>query len=67
MAHDVWSQGHTSRPGYAGVPGLLAAATSATPPTLPAAADPPAAAGAGSARNAVPVYDLPAGGCAPTG
>ena len=24
-SYDVWSQGHTARPGYAGVPGLLAA------------------------------------------
>ena len=24
--YDVWSQGHTARPGYAGVPGLLAGA-----------------------------------------
>ena len=40
--YDVWSQGHTARPGYAGVPGLLAG----SPPgraavTAPAASDPP--------------------------
>jgi nicotinate dehydrogenase subunit B len=57
--YDVYSQGHTARPGYAGVPGLLAATTLATPATYPAAVDPPAAAGAGSTRNALPGYDLP--------
>jgi nicotinate dehydrogenase subunit B len=56
---DVYSQGHTARPGYAGVPGLLAATTLATPAVYPAAVDPPAAAGHGSMRNAVPGYDLP--------
>jgi CO/xanthine dehydrogenase Mo-binding subunit len=58
-AHDVWSQGHTSRPGYAGAPGLLGAAHLATPHELPPPADPPAASGAGSARNAVPIYSFP--------
>ncbi|HEY6746340.1 MAG TPA: molybdopterin cofactor-binding domain-containing protein, partial [Mycobacteriales bacterium] len=58
-SYDVWSQGHSSRPGYAGVPGLLAATTLARPATYPAAVDPPIANGAGSARNALPGYDLP--------
>jgi nicotinate dehydrogenase subunit B len=57
--YDVWSQGHSSRPGFAAVPGLLAATTLATPWTYPAAVDPPAAGGAGSTRNALPIYDLP--------
>ena len=57
--YDVYSQGHTSRPGYAGVPGLLAATTLTDPATYPAAVDPPAANGAGSTRNALPGYDLP--------
>jgi CO/xanthine dehydrogenase Mo-binding subunit len=57
--YDVYSQGHTSRPGYAGVPGLLAATTLAEPATYPAAVDPPIASGAGSTRNALPGYDLP--------
>ena len=56
---DVYSQGHTARPGYAGVPGLLAATTLASPAVYPAAADPPEAAGYGSMRNALPGYDLP--------
>jgi CO/xanthine dehydrogenase Mo-binding subunit len=57
--YDVYSQGHSSRPGYAGVPGLLAATTLAEPATYPAAVDPPVANGAGSTRNALPGYDLP--------
>jgi CO/xanthine dehydrogenase Mo-binding subunit len=58
-SYDVFSQGHTARPGYAGAPGLLAAAHLAEPHPLPPAADPPAASGAGSARNAVPSYAFP--------
>ena len=58
-AYDVWSQGHTSRPGYAGVPGLLAGAHLDRPWRYPPAADPPAVTGAGTARNAVPIYDFP--------
>jgi CO/xanthine dehydrogenase Mo-binding subunit len=54
--YDVWSQGHTARPGYAGVPGLLAATMLERPATYPAAGDPPAARGGGSTRNAVPGY-----------
>ncbi len=54
--YDVWSQGHTARPGYAGSPGLLAAAHLARPHVLPPPVDPPPARGAGTARNAVPIY-----------
>ncbi|SDH04526.1 xanthine dehydrogenase family protein molybdopterin-binding subunit [Nonomuraea jiangxiensis] len=57
--YEIWSQGHTSRPGYAGVPGLLAAAHLEQPWEHPAAADPAPAAGSGMARNAVPIYDFP--------
>jgi nicotinate dehydrogenase subunit B len=53
---DVWSQGHTARPGYAGVPGLLAGAHLEHPLPAPPAVDPPHAAGGGSTRNAVPLY-----------
>ena len=56
--YDVYSQGHSSRPGYAGVPGLLAATTLADRAVYPAAVDPPIANGAGSTRNALPGYDL---------
>ncbi len=56
---DVWSQGHTARPGYAGTPGLLATAHVAGGAPLHAPVDPPPGRGAGSARGAVPSYDLP--------
>jgi CO/xanthine dehydrogenase Mo-binding subunit len=56
--HDVWSQGHTARPGYAGTPGLLAAGHLADPADVPAPDDPPLTAGAGTARNAVPLYEV---------
>ena len=55
-SHDVWSQGHTSRPGFRGTPGLLAGAHLATPVELPAPADPPPASGGGTTRNANPIY-----------
>jgi nicotinate dehydrogenase subunit B len=57
--YDLYSQGHTARPGYAGVPGLLAATHLESPATYPAAVDPPEASGHGSMRNSVPGYDLP--------
>lgn len=53
--HDVWSNGHSCRPGYNGH-GLLAGwhMSNAQPP---AATDPPLSGGAGIARNAIPAYD----------
>jgi CO/xanthine dehydrogenase Mo-binding subunit len=57
-SYDVWSQGHTARPGYAGVPGLLAGAHLGQPLPTPPAADPPESAGGGGTRNAVPIYDV---------
>lgn len=56
--HEVWSQGHASRPGYAGVPGLLAGHHLADPLPSPAPVDPLQAAGGGTTRNAVPTYDV---------
>ena len=57
-SYDVWSQGHASRPGYAGGhPGLLATAHVAGGTPLPAAIDPPGPA-FGSLRNALPGYDV---------
>jgi CO/xanthine dehydrogenase Mo-binding subunit len=56
---DVWSQGHTSRPGFANSPGLLAAAHLARPHPIPAPVDPPPERGAGGTRNAVPGYAVP--------
>jgi CO/xanthine dehydrogenase Mo-binding subunit len=56
--YDVWSQGHTARPGYRGVSGLLAGRHLEQPLPAPPAADPPDANGGGSTRNAVPLYDV---------
>ena len=56
-SYDVWSQGHASRPGYAGHPGLLATAHVAGGRPLPPALDPPGP-GFGSLRNGVPLYDV---------
>jgi CO/xanthine dehydrogenase Mo-binding subunit len=54
----VWSQGHTSRPGYAGSAGLLACAHLAEPVEMPAPVDPPLIRGGGTLRNAIPLYDV---------
>jgi len=56
--YDVWSQGHSSRPGFRGQPGLLAGAHLAASAPLPPATDPPPAAGGGTTRNATPIYDV---------
>ena len=56
--YDVWSQGHTARPGFRGTPGLLGAAHLAAPVPIPAATDPPHERGGGSTRNAVPIYSV---------
>jgi CO/xanthine dehydrogenase Mo-binding subunit len=57
--YDVWSQGHLARPGYAGGPGLLAAAHIDGGHELPAALDPPPANGGGATRNSIPSYTFP--------
>lgn len=56
--HDTWSPGHLARPGYAGTPGLLAAAHIADGHPLVPAIDPSQPAG-GATRNAVPGYEFP--------
>jgi|tagenome__1003787_1003787.scaffolds.fasta_scaffold20983716_3 nicotinate dehydrogenase subunit B len=56
--HDVWSNGHASRPGPASAP-LLAATHVEAAETPQPAGDPPLQNGGGSGRNAVPLYDLP--------
>jgi len=58
--HEVWSNGHSSRPGRAKTPALLAAAHIAQPFERVIAINPPLAAGGGAERNAIPGYDLPA-------
>ncbi|WP_134740360.1 molybdopterin cofactor-binding domain-containing protein [Nocardioides sp. 503] len=57
-SYDVWSLGHTARPGYSGAPGLLAGAHLADPVTLPPPTDPPPVAGGGTTRNAIPGYEV---------
>jgi CO/xanthine dehydrogenase Mo-binding subunit len=57
--HDVWSNGHASRPASPGSPPLLGATlVQDARPEIPSS-DPPPANGGGSGRNAVPGYDLP--------
>lgn len=58
--HQTWSNGHTSRPGAAGSPPLLGSTHRADPSPAVAAPDPAFRSGGGTARNAVPGYDLPA-------
>ena len=60
-SHTVWANGYTCRPGRA-APGNLsfaAAAQIAQPFVAPVSLDPPASAGGGSDRNALPDYDFP--------
>ncbi|MBO0680204.1 xanthine dehydrogenase family protein molybdopterin-binding subunit [Mycolicibacterium sp. S2-37] len=57
-SYELWTNGHTARPGYAPRNSLLADAHRARSPMLPAAVDPPAERGHGSARNAEPYYDI---------
>jgi nicotinate dehydrogenase subunit B len=58
--HDVWSNGHVSRPGRTQTPTLLAASQLARPFERSVAINPPLVNGGGSERNAVPGYDFPA-------
>ena len=53
--HELWSNGHTNRPGRADKPALVAAAHLAEPFELAPAVDPPLPAG-GAQRNALPLY-----------
>jgi CO/xanthine dehydrogenase Mo-binding subunit len=55
--HDLWSNGHTRRPGRAGKP-VLAAAHLEAPFELAPPSNPPLPAG-GADRNAIPIYDVP--------
>ncbi|MCT7374213.1 xanthine dehydrogenase family protein molybdopterin-binding subunit [Chelativorans salis] len=57
--HELWSNGHTARPGRGSTPALLAASELAEPFPRVVSTDPPLPAG-GSHRNAIPIYDFPA-------
>jgi len=56
--HDLWSSGHTHRPGRTSKPVLLAAGELARPFERAPAIDPPLPSG-GAQRNAIPGYDFP--------
>jgi len=56
--HDLWSNGHTHRPGRSQKPVLLAAGEIAEPFERAPAIDPPLPSG-GAQRNAVPGYEFP--------
>ena len=56
--HELWSNGHSGRPGRSDNPALVAAWHLARPFTRPTAVNMPLPAGAAD-RNAVPLYDFP--------
>ncbi len=56
--HELWSSGHSSRPGRGAAPALLASWQRERPFARPAAIDVPMPAGGGG-RNAIPLYDFP--------
>jgi CO/xanthine dehydrogenase Mo-binding subunit len=58
--HELWSNGHGTRPGRAAIPTLLAASHVERGFEQPVAVNPGPAAGGGADRNAVPLYELPA-------
>ena len=57
--HEIWGNGHVTRPGFAPT-GLLAASHRDGGEQIEAAGDPPMERGGGSGRNAVPGYAFPA-------
>ncbi len=56
---EVTSHGHSSRPGRAQDPTLLAVEYMDPPRTIPNAINPPLASGGGAQRNAIPAYRIP--------
>ncbi|MBI3376317.1 MAG: xanthine dehydrogenase family protein molybdopterin-binding subunit [Betaproteobacteria bacterium] len=58
--HELWSNGHSSRPGRAKAPALLGAWHRENPSERLPAINPPLVSGGGADRNAVPPYDFPA-------
>jgi nicotinate dehydrogenase subunit B len=57
--HDIWSNGHTSRPGRAKIPTLLAGYHIGRAFPMEPATNPPLPGGGGSDRNSIPAYDFP--------
>jgi CO/xanthine dehydrogenase Mo-binding subunit len=58
--HEIWGNGHTTRPGSTPSVALLAASHRAGGAPVDAAAEPPMSHGGGAGRNSVPDYDFPA-------
>ena len=58
--HEIWGNGHATRPGLARPVGLLAASHRDGGEPIEPAADPPLERGGGAGRNAVPGYAFPA-------
>ncbi len=58
--HEVWSNGHSMRPGRSKTPVLLAATHLAKPYERQVAINMPLASGGGAERNSVPTYDFAA-------
>ncbi len=58
--HQVWSPGHSSRPGRSSAPALLGSWQTAQGFTAPPPINMPLAVGGGAERNAIPGYELPA-------
>jgi CO/xanthine dehydrogenase Mo-binding subunit len=57
--HEVWSNGHSLRPGRAPHPVFRAAMFLATPFPAPVAINMPVPTGGGAERNSIPTYDFP--------
>jgi nicotinate dehydrogenase subunit B len=57
--HEVWSNGHTSRPGAGRETPAFSSYSLQNRVPLPVASDPPLARGGGSGRNSVPGYEFP--------
>src|SRR5271165_2962849 len=58
--HEIWGNGHVTRPGFASSNRLLAASHRDGGEPIEPAADPPLERGGGAGRNAVPGYAFPA-------
>jgi nicotinate dehydrogenase subunit B len=57
--HSIWGNGHTTRPGRADLPALLAATELSKPFPRAIATNPSQASGGGADRNSIPLYDFP--------
>ncbi len=57
--HDIWGNGHVTRPGFVRTVGLLAASHREGGETIAAAGEPPLEHGGGATRNALPGYEFP--------